>query len=56
MPLMDMTIMDQKVHFILLWRANIMSCTALCNYFEISRGTGYRYVKKYQEKLKYVVV
>ena len=23
MPFMEMTIMDQKVHFILLWRANI---------------------------------
>jgi len=49
MPFMEMTIMDQKVEFILLWRSNIMSFTALCEYFQISRGTGYRYVKRYQE-------
>ena len=49
MPLMEMTIMDQKVHFILLWRANIYSFTDLCKEFGISRGTGYRYVHKYQE-------
>ena len=49
MPLMEMTIMDQKVHFILLLCANIYSITDLCKEFGVSRGTGYRYVRKYQE-------
>jgi len=49
MPLMEMTIMDQKKEFILLWKSNKYTFTCLCDHFGISRSTGYKYVKRFEE-------
>jgi transposase InsO family protein len=48
MPLTEMTIMDQKKEFILLWSSRRYTFTALCQHYGISRTTGYKYVKKFQ--------
>ena len=40
--------MEQKEEFILLWKCRSYSLTALCEMFDISRPTGYKYVKRYE--------
>lgn len=47
---MEMTIMDQKKEFILNWKSNQSSFAQLCRDFQISRMSGYKYVKRYQEE------
>jgi len=49
MALMEMTVMDQKKEFILLWKTNSFSFTDLCKEFNIARTTGYKYVKRFKE-------
>ena len=49
MPLMEMTLMDQKKEFILLWKTEQYSLSYLCREFNISRPTGYRYIEKYKK-------
>ena len=46
MPLMEMTLMDQKKEFILLWKTEQYSLSYLCRGFNISRSTRYRYIEK----------
>ena len=49
MPLMEITLMDQKKEFILLWKTEQYSLSYLCRDFNISRPTGYRYIEKIQK-------
>ncbi len=50
MPLMEKTIMDQKEEFILIWSTDRFTFSGLCKDFCISRTTGYKYIKRYQEE------
>jgi len=50
MPWKEMSKMDQKEEFILLWESNRYTVTVLAEMFGISRKTAYKYIKKYQEK------
>ena len=49
MPLMEMTLMDQKKEFILLWKTEQYSLSYLCMGFNISRSTRYRYIEKFKK-------
>ncbi len=47
MCLMEVSIMNQKKEFILLWSTGQQSFSSLCKEFNISRPTGYKYVEKF---------
>ena len=46
----ETTKMDQKIEFINEWRSGQFTITELSRYFEISRPTAYKWIKRYQEK------
>lgn len=45
----EMSIMDQKQEFILLWKAGKHTVTSLCENFSISRTTAYKYIQRYRQ-------
>ena len=45
------TIMDQKIRFIIEYREDIVSFSELCHQFDISRKTGYKWVDRYLQKV-----
>jgi transposase InsO family protein len=45
----ELTVMDQKQEFILLWKAGKHTVTALCEIFSISRSTAYKYINRYKQ-------
>lgn len=49
MPLKKKTVMDQRVEFISAWRTGKHTITELCKSFEISRPTGYKMIKRFEE-------
>ena len=49
MPWKEMSVMDQKKEFILLWKSNRYTLTELSNIFEVSRPTLYKYLHRYQD-------
>ena len=49
MPWKEMSVMDQKKEFILLWKSNRYTLTELSNMFEVSRPTLYKYLRRYQD-------
>ena len=48
MPWKEMSIMDQKEEFILLWKTAKFTVTALSETFSISRPTAYKYINRYK--------
>lgn len=50
MPWKNKTTMDQKIEFICEWLSEKYTITELCEYFEISRPTGYRLIQRYEQK------
>ena len=49
MPLMEVSVMDQKLEFILHWKSKLTTFAQLCRDFGIARSTGYKYLKRYEE-------
>ena len=41
--------MDQKLEFIKMWESQNYTMSSLCDYFGISRTTGYKLIKKYKK-------
>ena len=41
---------DQKKQFILLWKTNKFTLSQLCRDFNITRPTGYKILKRYEEE------
>ncbi len=49
MPWRIKDVMDQRTEFISLYKANVFSVTELCNRFNISRPTGYKWINRLKE-------
>ena len=49
MPWKETTMMDEKLEFINEWKSGNFSFSELCREFDISRPTGYKYIKRFQE-------
>ena len=49
MPWRQMSIMEQKEEFILLFKSGKYTVSALAQMFEISRPTAYKYIHRYQQ-------
>ena len=49
MPWKEMSVMEQKEEFILLWKSGKYSITELSEMFTISRPTAYKYIKRYEK-------
>lgn len=50
MPWKETTMMDEKLEFINEWKSGNFNFSELCNEFNISRKTGYKYIKRFQEE------
>ena len=48
MPWNETNAMNEKVRFISAWLSNEYSVSELCRRFEISRRTGYKFIKRYE--------
>lgn len=48
MPWKDCCPMDEKLKFIVAWKAGASTMATLCRDFQISRKTGYKWVRRYQ--------
>ncbi|TFH42272.1 MAG: helix-turn-helix domain-containing protein [ANME-2 cluster archaeon] len=48
MPWKEMSVMEQKEEFIVLWKTGSYTITALAEMFEISRPTAYKYICRYK--------
>lgn len=46
----ETTKMEQKIEFITEWRSGNYSFSELCRQFDISRTTGYNYIKRYRKE------
>ena len=49
MPFQPKTVMDQKLELIQMSKAGSISFSELCRRLEITRKTGYKWLKRYQE-------
>ena len=45
----ELSIMDQKHEFILLWKSNNYTIDALTEMFSIGRTTAYKYINRYKK-------
>lgn len=50
MPWRDIRPMDSKIHFVSLASENLMTMSEVCNLFNISRKTGYKWLSRYLEE------
>ncbi|WP_419174389.1 helix-turn-helix domain-containing protein [Desulfosediminicola sp.] len=50
MPWKETTMMDEKLEFINEWKSGNFSFSELCREFDITRPTGYKYIKRFQER------
>ena len=50
MPWRDIRPMESKIQFVSLASQNLMTMTDLCNSFNISRKTGYKWLSRYMEE------
>ncbi len=50
MPWRETTKMEQKIEFINEWISGQFTITELCNHFDISRPTAYKWIKRFEEK------
>ena len=50
MPWRETCPMDQKCQFVLAWRSHTVSRAALCRLFGISRQTGYKWVRRFEQR------
>jgi transposase len=48
MPWKEVSVMEQKEEFILLWQTGSYSVTALSEMFSISRPTAYKYIERFK--------
>jgi transposase InsO family protein len=50
MPWKETDIMDERVHFLGMYREGELSIAALCRCFGISRATGYKWIARYESE------